>query len=130
MPSKIGTFPTPSFFGAHKFHEIVIPSPTPEELRTIVDSHFPILRGSAAEALVRLWDAVQKLESSVSMRDVGLRELEKFCVRVQNVLPSSFPAPDIDSSASFISIFPNPSLHKEILIEVSDVFFCAGTLTQ
>ncbi|KAJ7625290.1 midasin nuclear AAA ATPase [Mycena polygramma] len=133
VPSRTGTFPPPLFFGAHKFHEILLSSPTPEELKTIIDSRFPRLAGSIAQALIRLWEAVRALGSAASTRDVGLRELEKFCTRVQRLLPSSHDAMDVDVEANehipLSSIFPNPTLREEMYLEARDVFFGAGTTT-
>ncbi|KAF7364926.1 Midasin [Mycena venus] len=131
VPSRTGTFPPPLFFGAHKFHEVVLSSPTPDELKTIIDSRFPRLAGGTAQALIRLWDAVRALGSAASTRDVGLRELEKFCTRVQRLLPSSHDAMDIDQDdvLPLFSIFPNPTLREDMYIEARDVFFGAGTTT-
>ncbi|KAF8073543.1 midasin nuclear AAA ATPase [Lyophyllum atratum] len=116
LPSRNGTFTAPVFFGAHKFHEVVISSPTPEELRTILDSRFPRLAGSATLALIRLWDSVKALGSAASTRDIGLRELEKFCIRVQRLLPSSHQPMDMDMDTGIplSSIFPNPTLREDI----------------
>jgi midasin len=131
--SKTGKFPTPVFYGAHKFHEVIISSPTIQELRTILDSRFSRLAGNATQALISLWESVRALGSVASSRDVGLRELEKFCVRVDNLLPHSHQPMDItdgsDNSVSLSSIFPNPTLREDIYLEARDVFFGMGALT-
>ncbi|KAF8139191.1 hypothetical protein K438DRAFT_1996249 [Mycena galopus ATCC 62051] len=136
LPSRTGTFPPPLFFGAHKFHEILLSSPMSDELQTIIDARFPRLAGSTAQALIRLWEAVRALGSAASTRDVGLRELEKFCTRVQRLLPSAVhDAMDVDQDPSgaalsnLFSIFPNPTLREEMYLEARDVFFGAGTTT-
>ncbi|KAG6810904.1 hypothetical protein H0H92_009865 [Tricholoma furcatifolium] len=133
-PSRNGTFAAPTFFGAHKFHEVIIPSPSPEELRTILDSRFPRLAGNATLAIIRLWDAVKALGPAASTRDIGLRELEKFCTRMQRLLPPSYHSTDVDmvdtsAPLPFASIFPNPTLREDIYLEARDVFFGAGSLT-
>ncbi|KAG6819694.1 hypothetical protein H0H93_009563, partial [Arthromyces matolae] len=135
-PSRTGTLPSPTFFGAHKFHEILISSPTSVELRTILDSRFPSLAGSANFALIRLWEAVRTVGPAASTRDVGLRELEKFCTRIQRLLPSSYQPMDMDTDDSttsacipLSSLFPNPTLREEMYLEARDVFFGAGSLT-
>jgi midasin len=132
-PSKTGKYPTPVFFGAHKFHEVTIPAPTPEELRTILDFRFPRLAGNAGQAFISLWESVRALGTVASSREVGLRELEKFCVRVNNLLPSSHQPMDIagdtNDSVPLSSIFPNPTLREDMYLEARDVFFGAGTLT-
>ncbi|KAJ7029287.1 midasin nuclear AAA ATPase [Mycena alexandri] len=134
IPSRTGTFPQPLFFGAHKFHEILLSSPTPSELETIILSRFPRLARNTAQALIALWDAVKALGSAASTRDVGLRELENFCTRVQRCLPSSHDAMDVDSDTSaeilpLSTIFPNPTLREELYLEARDIFFGAGATT-
>lgn len=135
VPSRTGKFSTPVFFGAHKFHEVVIKTPTPEELIIILNARFLRLAGNAAQALIRLWQAIQALGSAASSRDVGLRELDKFCIRVDNLLPSSHQPMDIDIHSDdqqpllLSSIFPNPTLREDIYLEARDVFFGAGATT-
>ncbi|KAF5382460.1 hypothetical protein D9615_002742 [Tricholomella constricta] len=132
-PSRNGNFVAPVFFGAHKFHEVIISSPSPQELRTILDARFPRLAGNATLALIRLWESVKALGPAASARDIGLRELEKFCIRSQRLLPSSYQPMDIDTDDSstlpLASIFPNPTLREDIYLEARDVFFGAGALT-
>ncbi|KAK7048623.1 midasin [Favolaschia claudopus] len=120
VPSRTGTLPPPLFYGSHKFHEILLPSPTSEDLQTIIDSRFPRLAGRAARAFIRLWEAVR------------LRDLETFCTRIQRLLPSN--AMDVDSDATdahttLSSIFPNTTLREDLYLESRDVFFGAGTTT-
>ncbi|KAG5638685.1 hypothetical protein H0H81_011065 [Sphagnurus paluster] len=133
LPARNGTFAAPVFFGAHKFHEVTISTPSPEELRTIFDSRFPRLAGNATQALIHLWQSVKALGSAASTRDIGLRELEKFCVRVQRLLPASHHPMDMDTDdttrQAFPSIFPNPTLREDIYLEARDIFFGGGALT-
>ncbi|KAJ7451619.1 midasin nuclear AAA ATPase [Mycena latifolia] len=128
-PSRTGVFPAPLFFGAHKFHEVLLSSPTQEELKIIIDARFPRLSGSAAQALIGVWEAVRALGSAASTRDIGLRELEKFCTRVQRLLPTSHDAMDVDVDPTIPSMFPNPTLREEMHLEARDVFFGAGATT-
>ncbi|KAJ7717676.1 midasin nuclear AAA ATPase [Mycena metata] len=121
VPSRTGTFPPPLFFGAHKFHEILLSSPTPNELETIILARFPRLARDTARALIALWDAVKALGSAASTRDVGLRELESFCTRVQRLLPTSHDAMDVDLPAS--ADLSNSTSKQR------DIFFGAGATT-
>jgi len=131
VPSRTGSFPTPVFFGAHHFHEITVPAPSSEELHAILNAQFPRLAGSATSAVIHLWHAVRALGPAASARDIGLRELEKFCTRIQRLLFTSHQSMDIDSDdlITLSQIFPNPTLREEIYLEARDVFFGAGTLT-
>ncbi|KAG1843016.1 P-loop containing nucleoside triphosphate hydrolase protein [Suillus subalutaceus] len=123
--------PPPTFFGSHKWHEVMVDAPDAEEVRSIMESRFPKIAGAAA-ALIKVWGDVQALGSTSSSRPVGLRELQKFCQRVERLLPSSHTV-DVDMGNDMqlplSNIFPNPSLREEIFLEARDVFFGAGTLT-
>ena len=133
LPSQHGIFPKPTFFGAHKFHEIVLQSPTTQELQTIIDSRFSRLAGSAAQAIIRLCDSVKRLGSSASAPEVGLRQVLKFCMRIDRLLPSSHRpmciVTDETPVPSFSAIFPNPTLREDMYLEARDVFFGAGAST-
>jgi midasin len=133
IPSRTGDFASPTFFGAHKFFELILPSPTLEELKSILTSRFPRLAGGPVHALINLWESVKALGTLASARDFGLRELEKFATRVESLLPVSYVAMDVEvdngASLSFSSVFPNPALREEIYLEARDVFFGSGALT-
>lgn len=133
-PSPNGNFPPPTFHSSHKFSEVVIASPTHEDLRMIINERFPRLAGVASEGLIRVWDAVSSLGSSASTRDVGLRELEKLCCRVNNVVPITHEAMDIDiemaQSELLPAAFPNMTLREDIYFECRDVLFGSGGTTS
>ncbi|KAI0754666.1 midasin [Daedaleopsis nitida] len=133
QPSLHGSFPAPTFFGAHKFYEVVVQSPTPSDLSMIVNIKFPRLAGLPAQALINLWDDVRALSSPGSTRDVGLRELERFCTRVSSMLPTNHQLMDIDEDATqptnLAQVFSNPTVREEIFLEARDVFFGAGATT-
>ncbi|EPQ54546.1 hypothetical protein GLOTRDRAFT_15878, partial [Gloeophyllum trabeum ATCC 11539] len=127
--SAKGRLPAATFFGSNKFYEVVVPAPTADELRLIVNSRFPRLAGVPARAFIRLWEDVRALGTAPSTQEVGVRELEKFCSRVENLLPASYQPMDIDEDSDDIfvpplsAIFPNPSLREEMYLEARDVFF-------
>lgn len=132
LPSRNDIFHPPTFFGAHKFHEIVVQSPPLEELRTIINTKFVRL-APATQAIVSLWDSVRRLRPPSSGRDIGMRELEKFCRRIDTLLPVSYQPMDIssdsDKTAELSEIFLSPSLREDMYLEARDVFFGAGALT-
>lgn len=131
--SRGGKYPAPTFFGAHLFHEVVVDPPTHEGLRLIVDTRFPRLAGPLAEGLIRLWEAVRDIGSTASTRDVGMRELEKLCVRVVKLLPSALKISETNSANGdtwqLSSLFSNPVLREDVFAECRDVFFGAGATT-
>lgn len=135
--------PTPTFLGAHKFWEVIVKSPTTEELRMIMDAKYPKLKGETALSLITLWENVRELGTAPGGRDVGVRELEKLCTRVESLLPANFHYAsrmdvdeDEDHSAEqhpalpLTTIFTNPSLREDIFTEARDIFFGAGALTS
>ena len=132
QPSRKGSFPGPTFFGAHKFYDIVVESPTSNDLRTIIDTKFPRLAGPVAQGFINLWDGIRALGTPSSTRDVGLRELEKFCMRVSGLPPPNFHM-DVDEDtgrpSGLPSLFTNPTLREDIFLEARDVFFGAGAAT-
>ncbi|KAL1666977.1 hypothetical protein GGF50DRAFT_125186 [Schizophyllum commune] len=126
-----GSTSPPAFLGAHKWSEVVVPAPTAAEVHTIVEARFPRLRGAAANAFVALWDAVRGLGPAASARDIGMRELEKLCARVERLLPRSYEPSDMMEvdNASLPSLFPNPAFREDVYLEARDIFFGAGTTT-
>ena len=133
--SRDDTFPPPTFFGAHKFHEVTIPTPTQEELQTIIDVSFPKLSGSTA-GIVMLWSSIRAVGSTTTDRVIGLRDLRKYCARFEALLSNSFRPliadtsyPQADGVGVLVSMFPNPTLREAMFLEARDVFFGAGSLT-
>ncbi|KAI0647852.1 midasin [Trametes meyenii] len=133
QPSRTGGFPAPTFYGAHKFYEVTVASPTTSDLRMIIDAKFPRLAGAAAQSLIKLWKGVRALGSPAATRDTGLRELERFCTRVTSLLPSDYHLMDVDEDSAqtvdLAQMFTNPTVREDIFLEARDVFFGAGATT-
>lgn len=135
LPTRDGKYAKATFFGAHKFHEVVNASPSRDELRAIVDARFPVLVGAPAQAIIALWEDVRTVEvtSSTSARAVGTRELEKLCARMQRLLPRSTQSMEVDFDGAreikLSAIVSNPTLREEMYLEARDVLFGSGILT-
>jgi midasin len=129
VASRNGALPAPTFLGSSKFHEIVIPSPSSEELHTILENKFPRFQGGLVTALIRLWLAVKALGSPASTREIGLRDFERFCIRLERLLPPSHVLSGYPPNATFLTIIPNVSIRAELYAEARDVFFGAGATT-
>ncbi|KAG9315861.1 midasin [Chiua virens] len=107
-PSASGGFPSPSFYGAHK------------------------LEGLVSRAIIQLWAGIQRLGTTASTRSVGLRELEKYCRRVEVLMPMSHSSMNVETSSQDIplaALFSNLTFREELFLEARDVFFGAGALT-
>ena len=132
--SGTGKVADATFYGAHKFHEVVIDVPSLDEVEVIVRAQFTRLRAAQViRAIVKLWTDVQRL---TPVGSGGLRDLEKFCRRMEDVLHSYHPqhmdVDDVDineGDATFTSLFPNAMIREEMYLEARDVFFGAGALT-
>ncbi|EJD43593.1 P-loop containing nucleoside triphosphate hydrolase protein [Auricularia subglabra TFB-10046 SS5] len=120
-------FPAPTFLGAHKFTELVLPTPTQDDLATIVDARCPRIAGPAARALISLWDSIRALGPAAGVRPVGMLELDKWCSRVSSLLPASWAPPPIVGPLT--AFFTHPSLREDMFLEARDVFFGTGAVT-
>jgi len=74
--------------------------------------------------------------STITDREIGLRDLRKYCSRLETLLPTSYlpldavtSIPQVDCIGLLVSVFPNPTLREEMFLEARDVFFGAGSLT-
>ncbi|BGP16616.1 hypothetical protein JCM10213_000468 [Rhodosporidiobolus nylandii] len=115
--------PPATFFASHFFQDVVLPPLASEEVAQIVKGRYgPQLDrvGGLAELLVRSWEQVRELAATVkdagqggSKRDVGVRDLLRWCRRVAHLLPSSLSLPSLAS---------NPTLQEEVFVEARDVF--------
>ena len=130
------TFPPPTFFGAHKFHEVIIPAHAQEELHIIIAASFPKLVGPAAWGIIMLWSAIKAVGSTSTDREIGLRDLRRYCSRLEAFLPASYPSMGADPLRTqvnhvgiIVSVFPNPTLREEMFLHARDIFFGAGSLT-
>ncbi|KAH9969750.1 P-loop containing nucleoside triphosphate hydrolase protein [Russula dissimulans] len=112
-------FPLPTFFGAHKFHEVIIPIPTQDELRVIIASSFPKLSGPAACGIILLPRLAEVLLT------LGIPSS-----RIVSPLDTVTSIPQVDCVSLLVSVFPNPTLREEMFLEARDVFFGAGSLTS
>ncbi|GAA5961125.1 hypothetical protein JCM3765_001235 [Sporobolomyces pararoseus] len=115
--------PPSSFFASHFFDEVVLAPLSNDEVGQIVKGRYPRLDkvGSLRETLVGAWEKVRDVstrqagtkEVGGSKRDVGVRDLLRWCRRVSALLP---PSMNLESLAS------NPTLQEEVFIEARDVF--------
>ena len=115
---------SPTFFGAQYWSNVWLPLPTIDEIRQIIFGRFPKLHEAVAGKLVEVWDAVRTAANAVSgpstgagmSRDVGIRDLVKWCERAQHALPRDL---------EITHITQNPIFQEEIFIEARDVFLGA-----
>ncbi|GAA5967871.1 hypothetical protein JCM11641_005792 [Rhodosporidiobolus odoratus] len=115
--------PTATFFASHFFEDVVLRPLDSAEVAQIVKGRYgPQLDrvGGLAELLVESWERVGELATLAkdggqggSKRDVGVRDLLRWCRRVAHLLPSAL---------SLSSLASNPTLQEEVFVEARDVF--------
>lgn len=106
------------FFGHHRFHNIALSPPTDEEVLAILSAKFSALPTSVSATLVRMWQELRpmaRVSGPVKAREIGLRDLEKWCARVVRNLPSTMGTEP----------FANPVFQDEVLLEAVDTFMAS-----
>lgn len=138
---QAGTGHSSTFIGSHRWFEVHLPAPRPEEQQAILSSLFPRLPSVAVHRLVEIFDAV-RLASSVSststlsrankIHEIGLRDLIKWTRRVEQYFParhslgeSSMDVDEDDTIATVARIFSNSEVKDRMFLDASDVFFGA-----
>ncbi|WVW78385.1 hypothetical protein I302_100339 [Kwoniella bestiolae CBS 10118] len=116
-------YAVPTFFGHHVFNEVQLDSPSDEDILAILSARFPRLPKTLLTTLVNIWHHLRpfdKLSGQVKARDIGLRDLEKWCARVERSLPFSASAASMEHSGA--TLLSNPILQDEIFLEAIDIF--------
>ncbi|GAA5999947.1 hypothetical protein JCM10207_005984 [Rhodosporidiobolus poonsookiae] len=115
--------PVTTFFASHFFEDVVLPALQSDEVAQIVQGRYGAQLdrvAGLAELLVTSWEEVRELASRIkeggqggTKRDVGVRDLLRWCRRVAHLLPSTLSLPSLAS---------NPTLQEEVFVEARDVF--------
>ncbi|WWD07578.1 hypothetical protein V865_005679 [Kwoniella europaea PYCC6329] len=116
-------YTVPTFFGHHIFHEVHLDSPSDEDILEILSARFQRLPKTLLTKLVNIWHLLRpfdKLSGQVKARDIGLRDLEKWCARVERELPSSASLSSLEQSGA--TLLSNPIFQDEIFLEAVDIF--------
>ncbi|KLT40914.1 hypothetical protein CC85DRAFT_321131 [Cutaneotrichosporon oleaginosum] len=116
----------PTFFGHQDFVEVHLAAPTDEDILAILTAQFPRLPSAVTTALVGVWRDLRPLSKTsgqVKARDIGLRDLEKWCARVQRALPP--PASLAAFEAAGNTAFANAIFQDECLLDAADIFLAS-----
>jgi midasin len=112
-----------TFLGHNYFASVYLPAPNGLEIVQMLDARFPTLSQSAASKLIDIYLSLSNQMSNLHGRNrgrsYGLRDLEKWCARVERILPEATPA-HRNSSA-----FVNPVVQDEVFMEALDIFTAA-----
>lgn len=113
----------PSFLGHHNFIEVSLNAPSNADILAILSAGFPRIPTSVVTTLVGVWQDIRPLSNisgPVKGRDIGLRDLEKWCARVERSLPSAAALAALEQNPA--GPFANPVLQDEVLLEAADTF--------
>lgn len=116
----------PAFFGHQDFEEVLLDSPSDDDILAILSAQFPQLPASVTSTLVGVWRNLRPLSKTsgqVKARDIGLRDLEKWCARVQRALPP--PASVAALEAAGNTAFANAVFQDEVFLEAADIFIAS-----
>lgn len=118
--------PPANFFASHFFSEAILAPLSGEEVGQIVQGRYGAQLGRVdglAALLVSAWEAVREAAhrakdaaggaSGGTKREVGVRDLLRWCRRVAHLLPNGMSLP---------SLAANPTLQEEVFVEARDVF--------
>ncbi|WVN89377.1 uncharacterized protein L203_104600 [Cryptococcus depauperatus CBS 7841] len=112
----------PTFHGHHLFSEVLLEPLADEDILSILCSRFTRLPSSVLVTLVNIWHRLRPFNQfsvQVKARDIGLRDLEKWCARVARNLPPSSSLVALEQTGS---VFSNPVLQDETFLEGVDIF--------
>ncbi len=129
-----GVASPPSFLGSHHYQEVQLAEPSEEEVQEILCKKFPTLAGSPISILLGAYQDIKAVtndsqhRSGRSARPYGLRDLERWCRRVTQVISSASSATTHTSGESVV--FSNPVVQEEVFLEAYDVFLASLDTSQ
>ena len=99
-------------FGEHLWDQIELQQPTESDLLQIISMRYPKLTNGIAQELVLAWSQLPALPGP-SSRLISVRQLFRWCSRLEATLPSDLSLPSLSS---------NPSLQEEAFLDAFDLF--------
>ena len=121
-----GAHTPPTFFGFHNFTEIHFDAPSDADVLAILSARFDKLPPALTEIMVEIWQEVRffaRTRGQAKGREIGLRDLQKWCARTQRNLPPVASLVALEQSGALP--FVNPVFQDEILLEAADTFLAA-----
>lgn len=135
-PAGETTLPPPTFLGHHKWMRVDLSQPSEEDLIRILEIKFPRLTKQSIETILDIWKSLQRLDQAQaipSARPYGIRDLMKWCRRIESTISSDIMEVDMDQEGSAISLFtfiPNPVDREDVFLEARDIFFASLNPTK
>lgn len=117
--TSLDAFSPAVFLGHQEFREVVLEAPTDSDIFAILSARYSTLPAEIITPLVSIWQKLRplaKISGQVKARSIGLRDLEKWCGRIERSNP---PTP---SSAG---PFANPAFQDEVMLEAADIFIAS-----
>ncbi|CAE6410298.1 unnamed protein product [Rhizoctonia solani] len=121
--AKSQVYALPTFFGHKHWFEVQLLPPSADELVSIVQSRFSTFGHAMPFVIVAFWQGMKDAARGLAKaRDIGMRDLEKFCARLEQL---SLPKASSTQGGSFAQLLPNHVIREDILLETRDIFFAA-----
>jgi midasin len=117
--TSLDAFSPAIFLGHQEYREVVLEAPTDTDIFAILSARYATLPAEIITPLVSIWQKLRplaKISGQVKARSIGLRDLEKWCGRIERSNP---PTP---SSAG---PFTNPAFQDEVMLEAADIFIAS-----
>jgi midasin len=117
--TSLDAFSPAIFLGHQEFREVVLEAPTDADVYAILSARYSSLPAELITPLVAIWQQLRplaKISGQVKSRSIGLRDLEKWCGRIERSNP---PTP------SAAGPFANPAFQDEIMLEAADIFIAS-----
>lgn len=118
---RVGSYSPATFFGHQKFREVFLDAPTLDDVRAILLANHGESMTLVAPVLLDIWQKLQSLPggSHSKARDIGLRDLEKWCARLQKHLPP------VTEASTTINPLANPAIQQAAFLEAADILVAA-----
>lgn len=114
------TPPTATFFGSQYWSHVWMETPDINEIQSIVEGRFPRLAKQVAEGLVQTWATIVERANSIYStsstglsRTIGMRDLVKWCRRIEEMLPGDI---------AITTFSQNPRFQDEVFLDARDIF--------
>jgi midasin len=132
------TLPAPSFLGHHKWMRVDLCQPTQEDLLRILATKFARLTKGVVVSILGIWESLQKLDqlqAIPSARPYSIRDLMKWCKRIEHVLPASSDNMDVvmettEGAFTLSNFIQNPIDREDVFLEARDIFFASLNPTK
>lgn len=118
--SNDGSTPVATFFGSQYWSQVWMDVPNNDEIQDVIEGRFPRLAKQIVVDLVQTWSRIVESTNSIYStsttgltRTIGIRDLVKWCRRVEASLPHDI---------NITTFSQNPRFQDEVFLDARDIF--------